>query len=382
MGGYDYALSQFNRAVQAKRQPGSAFKPFVWGAAIDSRRYTPATVVYDTPDLYRDPWTGKEWKPQNYERDEYDGPMLLKQALAHSKNTVSAKLVDALGPDAVIAFARRAGIASDLPRSGSLALGTGEVSPLELVNAYATLAAGGFETEPILVLRVRDRNGDLLEEHRPVPPPVPAPVPAIPAAAEGMVPTTTIAIGVPTATPTATGTATATPTPTPTPTPAGTASFAIAPEVAFVLTSMMRDVVEYGTGAAARALGRPVAAKTGTAQEHRDAWFVGFTPDLVAGVWVGFDSHEPLGGHATGAGAALPAWLGFMQAAVGGKPAVDFQPPPNVEFARIDPKTGLLTREAAAGGDAPFVPFVAGTAPVRSSSEPGRAPQNFFQDDR
>ena len=385
VGGYDYALSQFNRAVQARRQPGSAFKPFVWGAAIESRRYTPATVVYDTPDLYRDPWTGKEWKPQNYERDEYDGPMLLKQALAHSKNTVSAKLVDALGPDAVIAFARRAGIASDLPRSGSLALGTGEVTPLELVNAYATLDAGGFETEPILILRVRDRKGELLEEHLPVTPPAAAPVPAVPAAAEAAVPVTTIAIGSPTSTPAPTPAPPATPSPTtPATATAGAAAsaFAIPPEVAFVVTSMMRDVVEYGTGVAARALGRPAAAKTGTAQEHRDAWFVGFTPDLVAGVWVGFDSHDPLGAHATGAGAALPAWLGFMQAAVGGKPAVDFQAPPNVEFARIDPKTGLLAREPAAGIDTPFVPFVAGTAPTRSLPEPGSAPQNFFQDDR
>ncbi len=406
VGGYDYALSQFNRAIQAKRQPGSAFKPFVWGAAIESRRYTPATVVYDTPDLYRDPWTGKEWKPQNYERDEYDGPMLLEQALAHSKNTVSAKLVDALGPDAVIAFAHRAGIASDLPRSGSLALGTGEVSPLELVNAYATLAAGGFETEPILILRVRDRKGEVLEEHLPVTPPAAAPVPVVPAGPDGTVPATTIAIGTPAATGTAIATAppaaapppapvpaptsappaipaptsTAAPAATATAAPAGGSAFAIQPEVVFVLTSMMQKVVEYGTGAAAKVLGRPAAAKTGTAQEHRDAWFVGFTPDLGAGVWVGFDSHEPLGAHATGAGAALPAWLGFMQAAVGGKPPVDFQPPPSVEFARIDPKTGLLARDAA--GEAPFVPFVAGTAPTRSSPEPGRAPQNFFQDDR
>jgi penicillin-binding protein 1A len=192
------------------------------------------------------------------------------------------------------------------------------------------------------------------------------------------VPVTTNAIGAPT--PIATPTPAETPIPAETATPAST--FAIPPEVAFVVTSMMRDVVEYGTGSAAKVLGRPAAAKTGTAQEHRDAWFVGFTPDLVAGVWVGFDSHEPLGAHATGAGAALPAWLGFMQAAVGGKPAVDFQPPPNVEFARIDAKTGLLAREPVASADAPFVPFLAGTAPARSSPEPGRAPQNFFQDDR
>ena len=173
VGGQDFARSQFNRAIQAKRQPGSAFKPFVWGAAVESGRFTPATVVYDTPDLYRDPWTGKEWKPQNFEKDVYEGPMLLRDALAHSKNTVSAKLVDALGVEAVIDFARRCGIESELPRSLSLALGTGEVTPLELVNGFATLAAGGFPAPPIIVTRVRDRQGNVLEETKPLRPPPP-----------------------------------------------------------------------------------------------------------------------------------------------------------------------------------------------------------------
>ena len=169
VGGQDFARSQFNRAIQAKRQPGSAFKPFVWGAAIESGRFTPATVVYDTPDLYRDPWTGKEWKPQNFEKDVYEGPMLLRDALAHSKNTVSAKLVDALGVEAVIDFARRCGIESELPRSLSLALGTGEVTPLELVNGYATLAAGGLPgpahpRDP----GARPATGNVLEETQPL----------------------------------------------------------------------------------------------------------------------------------------------------------------------------------------------------------------------
>ncbi len=399
VGGYDYALSQFNRAVLARRQPGSAFKPFVWGAAIESRRYTPATVVYDTPDLYRDPWTGKEWKPQNFERDEYDGPLLLKEALAHSKNTVSAKLVDALGVDAVIEFARRAGISSDLPRSLSLALGTGEVAPIELVNAYATIAARGFYTPPLLVLRVRDRHGKELERHDPVvPPPLPATAPPNPdapppgpGAPGGTTPSDSLSVNViqiPAPTP-ATAPTTATPVPTTTATPTPTSPTApaavldrIRPDVAFVLESMMREVVEYGTGAAARALGRPAAAKTGTAQEHRDAWFVGFTPGLVAGAWVGFDSHDPLGPHATGAGAALPAWLGFMQAAVGGRPSEDFQVPPGIELARVDTKTGLLSSDTADSSTAPLVPFLAGTAPTRSAPEAGSAPQNFFQDDR
>lgn len=372
VGGYDFALSQFNRALQAKRQPGSAFKPFVWGAALESRRFTPATLVYDTPDLYRDAWTGKEWKPQNFERDAYDGPLLLEQALAHSKNTVSAKLVDALGVDAVIQVAHRCGIEQELPRTLSLALGVGEVTPLELVNAYATIAARGFAAQPLLVLRVRDRKGQVLEENRPLA--APEAYAAVAAAGNGEGATAT-----PTSTATATPTATATATP-----PAALAlpESGLEPEVAFVLSSMMRGVVEYGTAQAAKALGRPVAGKTGTAQEHRDAWFVGFSPELVAGVWVGFDSHEPLGPHETGAGAALPAWVSFMREALARRPLEEFQTPRNVELARIDPRTGLLADPAAL--DALLMPFVAGTAPQHSAAEPppGSTPQNFFMDEK
>ncbi|HVP68255.1 MAG TPA: PBP1A family penicillin-binding protein [Anaeromyxobacteraceae bacterium] len=394
VGGYDFGRSQFNRALQAKRQPGSAFKPFVWGAAIESRKFTPATVVYDTPDLYRDPWTNKEWKPQNFEKDSYDGPMLLKDALAHSKNTVSAKLVNSLGVDAVIDFARRAGISSELPRSLSLALGTGEVTPLELVNAYASLAAQGFYSPPIIVTRVRDREGRVLEENRPVPiPPAPPPPPPPPGPADGLVPASADAVAaLPGAPPPAAG---APPTAAP-PAPAEAALAAapaseppaegpprIRPETAFVVLSMMKEVVQSGTGQAARALERPVAAKTGTAQEHRDAWFVGMTPELVAGVWVGFDSHDPLGAHATGAGAALPGWLGFMQAAVGMQPPSDFPPPAGVEVVAVDPRTGLLARPGAEGGASTVsLPFVAGTAPAKTAPDPSSSPQNFFQDDR
>jgi penicillin-binding protein 1A len=278
----------------------------------------------------------------------------------------------------VIGFARRMGISSELPRNLTLALGTGEVLPIELVNAYASVAAQGFSTPPLLVLRVRDRTGKVLEENRPAVPPAPAPAAAVVAAAlpDGA--------GAPEALP-------AVATDDPGAAPALVAAAAVAPaafvlpesgtrpDVAFVLGSMMRQVVEGGTGAGAKALGRPVAAKTGTAQEHRDAWFVGFTPELVAGVWIGFDDHSPLGARETGAGAALPPWLSFMQATVGNRPLVDFAVVAGVDFARIDPATGLLAPEGQA--DAPFVPFLAGTTPTESASHgPGSAPQNFFMD--
>lgn len=377
VGGYDFATSQFNRATQAKRQPGSAFKAFVWGAAIESGRFNPATLVYDTPDLYRDPWTGKEWKPRNFERDAFDGPMLLQAALAHSKNTVSVKLVDALGVDPVIAFARRMGIASDLPRNLTLALGTGEVYPLELVNAYASLAARGFHAEPVLVLRVRDRHGEVLEETvATTPPPAAAPPEGVLEAVEPPPPAPgdEAADGAPESY--ADGEA-----PPPPAVELAIPESGTRPDVAFVLTSMLRQVVEAGSGAGARALGRPAAAKTGTAQEHRDAWFVGYTPELVAGVWVGFDDHGPLGPRETGAGAALPGWVSFMKAALGASPVTEFPLVSGVEVARIDPATGLLAAEDAP--DAPFLPFLAGTAPTTAAApHPGSAPQNFFMDDR
>ena len=375
VGGLDFGTSQFNRALQAKRQPGSAMKPFVWGAAVESRRFTPATLVYDTPDVYRDPQTGKEWKPHNFERDAFDGPMRLETALAESKNTVSVKLVDALGFDTVIGFAHRMGIASELPRNLTIGLGTGEVTPMELTNAYTSIAAHGFVTPPLLVLKVVDRHGKVLEQHDPVPPPrvspdEATPVPAAGAASPDGTPTPAAA-GV---TEPAADTSPATP-PAP---PFVLPTSGTRPDVAFVLTHMMRQVILHGTGAAARALNRPAAGKTGTAQDHRDAWFVGFTPELCAGVWVGFDDHSPLGPRETGAMAALPAWVSFMQAALGGRPVVEFDLVPGVELVRVDPASGQL----AAAADAPFVPFLAGTAPVDQTATPGSAPQNFFMDDK
>ncbi|MGC3998131.1 MAG: penicillin-binding transpeptidase domain-containing protein [Anaeromyxobacter sp.] len=355
VGGYDFGTSQFNRALQAKRQPGSAMKALVWGAAVESRRFTPSTLVYDTPDLYRDPWTGKEWKPRNFEKDQFDGPILLGTALAHSKNTVSVKLVDALGVDAVIDFSHRMGVGSDLPRNLTLALGTGEVFPLELVNAYASLAAQGYVAEPRLVLGVRDRTGQVLEEAPPLVPaqPVaPAPVTAEPvpaaAATDGGVEAAPTQGG--SAAPAVPVAAEAAPAPLP---PFPLPEHGTRPDVAFVTTAMLRQVIDNGTGVAARALGRPAAGKTGTTQDHRDAWFVGYTPELVAGVWVGFDDHSPLGPRETGAMAALPPWLAFMQAALGGRPPADFPLVPGVELVRIESDQRPAGRAGGAGGALP-----------------------------
>jgi penicillin-binding protein 1A len=324
-GGYDFARSSFNRATQAHRQPGSSFKPFLYAAALQSQKFTPVSVLNDAPEAVRDPYTGKMWKPQNYERSGFEGPMTLRQALTKSKNTISVRLIEALTPQVAIEFAHRAGIRSELPDNLTLALGTGEVTQLEIANAYATFAAMGKYADPILLVRVTDAKGTVLEEHQ--------------------------------------------------------ASFeeTIPPAVAYLATSLMRSVVEEGTGAAVRELGRPAAGKTGTANEYRDAWFSGFTPDLVASAWVGFDDHSSLGTGETGGRAALPIWLAFMRTALEGKPLRDFEPPPGVQTVRIDPATGLL-----AGAHVPgrAENFLEGTAPTAEAPPPGEAsPDRFLMEE-
>lgn len=311
VGGYDFATSEFNRATQARRQPGSSFKPFLYAAAMESRRFTPVAVVNDAPEAIRDPYTGKTWKPQNYERSGFEGPMTLRQALTKSKNTVSVRLIEAVGPDAVIAFATRAGIHSALPQNLTLALGTGEVSVLELANAYTTLSSGGLYAEPVTLVKVAQSDGKVLEEHH--------------AAMEP----------------------------------------GVSPAVAFLATSLMRSVVEEGTATAVKELDRPAAGKTGTASEYRDAWFSGYTTALVATAWVGFDDHTPIGPGETGGRAALPLWLGYMKAAHEDVPVSDFAPPTEgVEAVRIDPQTGLLAGRAVPGRTEYFL---TGTAPTEET---------------
>jgi len=324
-GGYDFARSSFNRATQAHRQPGSAFKPFIYAAALQSQKFTPVSVLNDAPEAVRDPWTGKVWKPHNYEKSGFEGPMTLRQALTKSKNTVSIRLIEAITPQVAIDFARRAGIRSEMPENLTLALGTGEVTELELANAYTTFATLGKYADPILLVRVTDAQGTALEEHQ--------------AAPEETIP----------------------------------------PPVAYLATSLMRSVVEEGTAAAVRELGRPAAGKTGTANEYRDAWFSGYTPDLVATTWVGFDDHSSLGSGETGGKAALPIWLGFMRAALDGKPARDFDMPPGVLSVRVDPSSGLLAGAHVPGRSENFLE---GTAPTAEAPPPGEAsPDRFLMEE-
>jgi penicillin-binding protein 1A len=306
VGGYGYRLGGFDRSQRAHRQPGSAFKPFIYAAAIDSKRYTAASVVNDSPEVF------KLWKPQNHEKNKFRGPVRLRVALADSINTVAIKLLSDVGVLSVRELAVRAGI--DLPPAEqldlSLALGTATVTPIELANGYATFASGGLFGEPRLVTAFGNE-----------------------------------------------------------PNPAPELKQAIRPETAYVAVSLMRSVVEAGTArSAAPKLKRPAAGKTGTTDEDRDAWFIGFTPELLAAVWVGFDEKRVLGRGEEGARTALPIWTEFMIKALASTGVSDFAQPPGIVVARIDPATGLLP---APGSDGIEEVFLDGTAPADSAAPLG-----------
>jgi len=312
VGGYDFHRSQFNRVLQARRQPGSAFKPLIYAAAID-HGYTPASIVLDAPIALPN-GNQPEWVPRNFE-DKYYGPTPLRYALARSLNTVTVRLVDAMGIKEVLAYLPRFGLRGPLPRNLSIALGSAEVTPLELARAYGVIATLGKRFEPIFITRVTDLDGNPLEFGHTRPHFEPA----------------------------------------------------IPPATAYVLTSMLETVVQRGTGRKAAELGRPVAGKTGTTNDTHDAWFVGFTPDLLAGVWVGFDSERSLGRQETGGHAAAPIWTAFMKRALAGRPVVDFPVPDGVAFAQIDRASGL---RAVSGSDAELEVFVRGSEPTAYASAP------------
>lgn len=306
VGGYDYRRSQFNRATQARRQVGSAIKPFVYAAAI-AKGLGELTMRNDGPVRFSTP--SGVWAPHNYRRD-YRGPVTLRTALAESINTVAAQLVAEVGPGAVVEIMRRLGIASKLPQSLSLALGTADLSLQEMAYGLAGFAARGRRVSPVLITKVLDADGRVLEEQ-------PASAPALPQALD--------------------------------------------PDTAYIVTDMMEGVVENGTGKQAAELKRPVAAKTGTATNYRDAWFFGFTPDLVCGVWTGKDDFKPIAPGATGAQVALPIWLSFMRQALQGTPVHSFPAPPGIVFVRADPEKGVPILPGLRHGR--LIPFKRGTLP-------------------
>ena len=360
MGGYDFRKSQYNRALQARRNPGSAFKPIIYAAAIE-KGLTPATLIDDAPVVYPG-GVGKSWAPKNYD-GIYRGPITMREALTNSVNMVSVKILDTIGVVYAVEFAKKVGITSPLSDNLTLALGASSVTPLELATAYATFASGGYRLTPYALIRVTDRHGNVLEEI--VPPALPRFAPlsssTLPSP-EGADPTPPLDGAVPPpGTPPPPGTEQAAPAPNPPPVSALAPVPAVSPETAFVITSLMQSVVQSGTGRRALAVGRPVAGKTGTTNDMKDAWFVGYVPQLVAAVWVGYDQEKSLGAGGSGGQAAAPIWTEFMQKAVAGVPVEGFTVPGGVTSVAINPATGRAVREGAPGSIHEY--FISGTEP-------------------
>jgi penicillin-binding protein 1A len=387
VGGYDFARSQFDRATQSLRQPGSAFKPIVYGTALSLAdetghpRYTPASIVHDRPKVYTDHRSGFVWKPENYEREFY-GPITLRKALAKSVNNATLQLCDEIGIGSVIRYARRLGIRSPLEPSLATALGTNGVSLLELTRAYATFPNGGRRVVPRFVRRVLDRDGNVLLENVPlgdpieVAPTAAAPAPAPPKPPE---PLSEDAINAATEAIANGEEAPEVPAANLPPEDPNDPDQLLPPEQAYLVTDMLRAVVLEGTGQHARSLGRPVAGKTGTTNDQADAWFVGFSPEVATGVWVGFDEVKFLGHGETGAHAALPIWVDYMRKALDGRPIRDFAPPANdkIVWARIDKDTGLLA--STDSSSTIFQSFVAGSEPTETADS-ARATDRAAQD--
>ncbi len=319
VGGYDFFKSEFNRAVQARRQPGSAFKPFVYLAALEAGQ-TPASVVEDSPVEYRVGKGGKPWRPDNYDK-KFRGSITYQQALEESVNVAAVRVQERVGIRHTVDVARRLGVQSPLAENLSLALGSSDLTLLELTSAYGVLANQGVWVRPTAVRYVLDKQRKLLEENAPL------------------------------------------------------GKTVVSPELAFVMTHMLRGTIDRGTGAAAKALGRPAAAKTGTTNDYSNAWFVGYTPHLVTGVWVGYDRPRSLGKDETGSRVAVPIWTAFMAQALAGTPPEEFPVPERVVLLPVDLSVG--------GGCARPVTmaFVAGTeprpgcGPARGASQNVRRPE-------
>ena len=345
--------SQFNRVTQARRQPGSAFKPLIYAASL-SQGYTPASIVFDRPIVYADEESGFIWRPRNYKRSFY-GPITLREALARSINNATVHLFRDVGIDYVIEYARRLGIESPLNRDLSLALGSSGLSLLELTRAYAVFASGGRRVVPTFIRRVTDRDGMVLLENAVLG--VPEEVAIRSERDGGRRPrrgSGRRGRGWSRSTRKSRIDEELLPDP----------DQLISPEEAYLAVSLLRAVVEdpKGTGHRLRVLRRPVAGKTGTTNDQADAWFMGFSPDIVTGVWVGHDESRFLGHGETGSRAAAPIWVDYMRVALEGRPARDFAVPELIEFARIDRKTGLLAGGSSAS--TVFQPFLQGTVPT------------------
>jgi len=289
VGGYDFSKSQFNRATQAVRQPGSAFKPIIFATAIQDG-YTPASIVIDSPIIFNEKEdTFGKWKPVNFEKRFY-GPTSIRTALTHSRNVVTIKLLQSTGVPKAVQMARRLGITTDLSNNLSIALGSSGVTLYELVSAYSIFANQGVRLPPVPIRYIKDRNDEVLYTYEPVGEPI------------------------------------------------------LSSGMAYMITNLMESVVQHGTAHIIQeTLNRPIAGKTGTTNDYNDAWFIGFSPDLVTGVWVGKDEDESLGVNETGTRTAIPIWLKYMQEALKDVPIKSFPIPNDVTYIKVNQKTGQET---------------------------------------
>jgi penicillin-binding protein 1A len=288
VGGFSFERSKFNRATQAYRQMGSLFKVILYTAAID-RGYTASSMLLDEPASFEVGPGQPLYQPTNYD-SEYKGPITLRHALEDSRNLPAVRMLAQIGPESAVEYAKRLGFTSSIPPFLSIALGSAEATLLEVTSAYSAFPNRGIRMTPYLIEKVIAREGDVQEQNLPQ------------------------------------------------------AQDSIRADTAYIMVSLLRGVIERGTGTRARSLNWPLGGKTGTVDDYTDAWFVGFDPEITVGVWVGFDQKRTLGDRQQGSAVALPIWIEFMKAYIGDRtPTATFDPPSNVVFVPVDPKTGRVT---------------------------------------
>ena len=346
VGGFDFKRSKFNRITQAKRQPGSNFKPFIYSAALE-KGFTAASFINDAPIVFDAPGLESAWRPENYS-GKYFGPTRLREALTKSRNLVSIRLLRAIGVEFASDYVTRFGFAAEqLPANLSMALGSGEVTPEEIVNGYAMLANGGYEVSRYFVARIEASDGSVLYEADPATVCEVCEKVSLDEEGEPVDLQTLMSMdSLP---------------------PARQAKRVISAENAWIINSILQDVIKFGTGRKARSLGRKdIGGKTGTTNDQKDAWFSGFNREVVTTVWVGFDKVAALGKRETGAQAALPMWIDYMRHALSGTPESTVERPPGLITVRIDPATGLLA--GANHPDAIFESFRQGRVPGRGDT--------------
>jgi len=327
IGGRDYKRSQYNRATQARRQTGSAFKPIVYASALD-KGYTPVSIIVDSPIIFE--WGGKKWKPKNFEQ-KFFGPTTLRNALTHSINIVTVKIAQDVGIDYIKDYAKKLGIPSALHGDLSMALGSSSISLYELTKAYAVFANQGNTFRPIFIKKILDRDGNLLEEN------LPLFYTREPSEGEQV----------------------------------------ISAQTAYLMTYLLEGVVQNGTGWRARTLGRPVDAKTEMTDQFFDAWIIGYIADLITAAWVCFDEESSLGENETGARAASPIWVNFMSRILKDRSMKDFPIPEGIEFMKVDPRTGQMSL----GKETILECFKEGTGPAQKAPPPLKTSTDFFKFD-